>query len=182
MAERKPTWDADRDLVARVATGDVAAMQSLYTLHAEAARRFVRGRINDAQAAEDVVHDTMLAVWRGAGGFEGRASVRSWILTLARNKAVDHVRRHAKVTLAEPDETIPDDSPDPASVIAASQDADRLRACLHGLPERMRAAVHLAFFEDLTCAEIARIEDVPEGTIKTRIHHAKKKLMACLAG
>lgn len=173
--------DRDAALLARVAQGDMTAMRALYMDHAEAVQRFVRSRIRDEHEAADIVHDTMLAVWRGAAGYEGRASVRSWILSLARNKTVDRIRRSARAPVAEPDETVPDDAPDAATVIEAAQQAARLRACVDKLGERQRAAVHLAFFEELPYAEIARVEDVPEGTVKTRIHHAKKLLMRCLS-
>ncbi len=159
----------------------MAAMKTLYEAHADAVARFVRPRVRDAAEADDIVHDTMLSVWRGAAGFQGRSSVRSWILTLARNKTVDHIRKQARVTLAEADETQPDDAPDPETVIGAAQDAARVRACLDKLPERQRAAIHLAFYEEMTCAEVAAVEDVPEGTIKSRIFHAKQALMRCLS-
>ena len=171
----------DRLLLDRVAAGDMAAMKALYTGHATAVQRFVATRLHDRFEVQDVVHDTMLDVWRSAHGFQGRSSVRSWILTLARNKVVDHIRRQSRVSLAEPDDTLPSDEPDALSVIAAAEDVSRVRACVHALSPQHRAAVELAFFRELTYGEIAQIEDVPEGTIKTRIFHAKKLLMNCLS-
>lgn len=168
-------------LLERVAAGDMTAMKTLYMAHADAVRRFVLSRVRDEAEAADIVHDTMLKVWRGAAGFEGRSSVLSWILTLARNAAVDHVRKQGRVTLSEADETIPDGDPDPETVLGAVQDAARLRACVEDLPDRQRAAIHLAFYREMTCAEAARIERVAEGTIKSRIHHAKQLLMRCLS-
>ncbi|MEM1299515.1 MAG: sigma-70 family RNA polymerase sigma factor [Pseudomonadota bacterium] len=155
-------------------------MRELYLAHADAVRRFVRSRVRDDFEAADIVHDTMLAVWRNASGFQQRASVRTWILSIARNKTLDHIRKQSRVKLAEPDETIPDDDPSAETVIGAAQDAARVRACVDELSEAHRAAVHLAFFEDMTCAEIAEVEQVPAGTIKTRIYHAKKLIMRCL--
>lgn len=170
----------DAWLLAQVAQGDKAAMHALYTAHADAVLRFVRTRLRDETEAHDVVHETMLAVWRAAAGFQGRAQVRTWILSLARNKTVDHLRKQGRLELAEPDTTLADDSPNAETVIAASQDARAVRACVEGLSTPQRAAVQLAFFEDRTYAEIAQIEEVPEGTIKTRIYHAKQALMRCL--
>ncbi|KIT15065.1 RNA polymerase sigma factor [Jannaschia aquimarina] len=171
----------DAALLSRVADGDTAAMKALYMAHADAVGRFVRARVRDDAEAADIVHDTMMSVWRGAAGFEGRSSVLSWILTLARNRTVDHIRKQARVTLGEPDDTIPDGDPDPEQVLGAAQDAERLRICVEKLPERQRAAIHLAFFQEMTCAEIAEVEDVPEGTVKSRIYHAKQLLMRCLS-
>ncbi len=177
----RPDHIEDAALLKRVADGDMAAMKALYMAHADAVTRFVRARVRDEAEAADIVHDTMLSIWRGAKGFEGRSSVLSWILTVARNRTVDHIRKHARVTLGAPDEEIPDDKPNPEAVLAASQEADRLRACVEKLPERQRAVIHLAFYQDMTCAEIADIETVPEGTVKSRIYHAKQLLMRCLS-
>ncbi|QBF32635.1 RNA polymerase sigma factor [Thalassococcus sp. S3] len=171
----------DAALLTRVADGDMTAMKALYMAHADAVGRFVRSRVHDEGEVADIVHDTMLKVWRAASGFQGRASVRSWILTLARNCAVDHIRKQSRISLGDADQTLPDDAPDPEAVVNATQEATRLRTCIEGLPERQRSVVHLAFYEDLTFAEISRIESIPEGTVKSRIHHAKKLLMRCLS-
>ncbi|WP_172332735.1 RNA polymerase sigma factor [Mangrovicoccus sp. HB161399] len=171
----------DRQLLERIAAGDMAAMRLIYTRHADAARRFVMSRLRDPSEAADIVHNTMIDVWRNAGQFQGRASARSWILTIARNKTVDHIRRQARTDLAPPDDSVADEGPDPETVIAASQDAARVRDCVAKLGDRHRAAIHLAYFEEMTCAEIARVENVAEGTVKTRLFHAKKLLMRCLS-
>lgn len=172
----------DALLLTRIAGGDVTAMRALYLAHAEAVQRFVHTRVRDEFEVADVTHETMLSVWRAASSFERRSTVRSWILSLARNKATDFLRKQTRVTLAEPDETVPDDEPDVETVIAASEDAKRVRACVDKLPERQRSIVHLAFFEDLSYSEISDVEAVPEGTVKTRIFHAKKLLLRCLSG
>lgn len=171
----------DADLLLRVAGGDMAAMRALYLEHAEPVRRFVRSRLRDETEAADIAHETMLSVWRGAEGFQGRSSVRSWIFSLARNKVVDHLRKQARVSLGEPDETTPGDEPDADEVIAAAQDARRVRECVGKLSAHHRAVVHLAFFEELSYPEVAAIEGIPEGTVKTRVFHAKKLLMRCLS-
>lgn len=175
--------ESDREdvrLLASVAGGDVASMKTLYQRHAEAVHRFVQTRLRDHFEVADIVHNTMLDVWRSAGRFQGRSSVRSWILSIARNKTVDLIRKQSRTELAEPDENIPDDTPDPEAVLAAAQDATRVRDCVEKLPAQQKSAVHLAFFEEMTYGEIAEIANVPEGTIKTRIYHAKKLLMRCL--
>jgi len=172
--------DADTKLIAQIAQGDMDAMRQIYDAYSDTVHRFLRTRLQDDFEVFDIVHETMLGVWKGAAKFEGSASVQSWILTIARYKAVDFVRKQARVSLAEPDENLPDDEPNAEAVIAASQDAARLRACLEGLSGPQRAVVHLAYYDDMTCAQIATVEGIPEGTVKTRIHHAKKLLMRCL--
>ena len=165
----------------RVAAGDMAAMREIYLAHADAVHRFVRTRLRDEVEAADIVHETMLAVWRGAAGFQRRSTVRSWVLSLARNKVIDHLRKQSRVVLEEPDDTVPDDGLNAEAVLAAAQDAQRLRDCVDQLPDRQRTVVHLAFYEDLNYVEIAAIENSPEGTVKTRIFHAKKLLLRCLS-
>lgn len=179
--QRNLNDEADAQLVIRVAQGDMIAMREIYDTYADVVHRFLQTRLRDEFEIFDIVHETMLSVWRGASKFEGRSSVRSWIITLARNKAVDYVRKQSRLSLAEPDVEIPDDEPDAEAIIAASQDAARLRACLDGLSESQRIVVHLAYFDDLTCRQISEVEAIPEGTVKTRIYHAKKLLMRCLS-
>lgn len=159
----------------------MTAMKALYEAHCDALVRFVRPRVRDSAEADDIVHDTMLNVWRGAAGFQGRSSVRSWMLTLAHNKVVDHIRKQARVVLQEADETQVAETPDPEAVIGAAQDAARVRACLDELPERQRAVIHLIYYEEMSCAEAATVENVPSGTVKSRIYHAKQILMRCLS-
>lgn len=178
-ASTAPDWD--RILITKVADGDKAAMRKLYETHAAAVWRFVSVRSRDQFEVADVVQETMLCVWRDAASYKGQGSVRSWILTLARNKAVDHVRKQANTDVCEPDERIATDEPHADDVIAAIEDAHRLNACVEKLPPQQRAVIHLAFFEDLSYAEISAIEGIPEGTVKTRVFHAKKSLMRHLA-
>ncbi|MEM8552282.1 MAG: sigma-70 family RNA polymerase sigma factor [Pseudomonadota bacterium] len=175
------TEDRDRVLIRDVAEGDKTAMRAVYEAHAAAVHRFVSVRLRDQFEAADIVHETMLCVWRDAARFKGHGSVRSWILALARHKVIDHLRKHSRTEICEPDERVPADDPHADDVIAAAQDARRVRACVAKLPAAQRAVVHLAFFEDLSYAEISAIEGIPEGTVKTRIFHAKKCLLRNLS-
>lgn len=172
---------ADKELLSQVAGGDMVAMKAVYEGHADAVQRFILTRLRDHFEVADIVHNTMLEVWRSAERFEGRSSARSWILSIARNKTVDHIRKQSRVDLGNDDTEVPDDSPTAEAVLSATQDAQRVRACVDELPDHHRSAVHLAFFEDMTYGDIAKVQDAPEGTIKTRIYHAKKLLMRCLS-
>ncbi|WP_181164521.1 RNA polymerase sigma factor [Amaricoccus solimangrovi] len=173
--------DSDEALIARVAQGDRAAMKRLYDRVSDPLFRFLRARLRDPFEAADVSQETFLEVWRGAARFEGRSSARTWILGIARNRAIDRMRRSGREIPAEPDETIADEAPDPEAVAEAASDAARVRACLDGLSDAHRAAVELAFFQGLAYREIAEVEGIPEGTVKTRILHAKQLLKRCLA-
>jgi RNA polymerase sigma-70 factor, ECF subfamily len=170
----------DAELLERVGTGDRVAMRSLYERHSDALYRFIRARTGDPFEAADVMQEAFLEVWRSAARFQGRSSVKTWIYGIGRNKAADRARRSRRVVVQEPDPELPDDAPDPAAVIEAASDAARLRECIGGLGPNHRSAIQLAFYDDLSYPEIAVVEGVPLGTVKTRIHHAKQLLMRCL--
>ena len=179
--EKDADRDADTDLLARIATSEKAAMRMLYERHFPGLSAFVRNRLNDPVEAADLVHDTFMEVWSRAGKFRGQSSVRAWIFAIARNKTVDRVRKLSRLSLTAPDETIADEAPQAETVISNAQDATRVRACLETLSPAQRAAIMLAFYEDMAYREIAEIEGVSEGTVKTRIFHAKKLLLHCLS-
>lgn len=167
-------------LVQGVARGDKAAMHRLYERHHDALYAFIRMRCDDDATASDVVHDTMLAVWRSAGRFGGRSAVRTWIFAIGRNKLVDRLRRSSQLSYTDDVPEAIDDAPPPETVIAASQDARRLALCLDKLKRVQRAAIRLAFYDELPYDQIAEVEGVPVGTVKTRIFHAKQALLHCL--
>ena len=170
----------DRALLKRIASGDKGAMKRLYERHHAGLVAFVESRLRDSMEAFDVVQDTFLEVWRSAGRHEGRSSVKTWIFSIARNKTIDRFRKAGREVPLEEDFDPPDIAPNAEAVIEAASDADQVRACIEKLSAAHGRAVKLAFYEDLGYAEIAELEQVPEGTIKTRIHHAKKLLMQCL--
>ncbi|MGF1543326.1 MAG: RNA polymerase sigma factor [Parvularculaceae bacterium] len=169
-----------RAFLAQAGRGDKGAMKAIYEAFADPIARFARSRGADPVEAADVAHETLLEAWRVAARFEGRSSVKSWMFGIARNKTVDRLRKAARERVAEPDENAPDDAPDAEQVMAALQEGARLRRCIADLSPPHRTAIQLAFYEELSYAEIAEIEDCPVGTVKTRIHHAKKLLMRCL--
>ncbi|MEM7507104.1 MAG: sigma-70 family RNA polymerase sigma factor [Pseudomonadota bacterium] len=175
------TEDTDQSLLRRVAEGSEEAMRALYDRHQAGMYRFVRSRLNDPFEAADAVHDAMLDVWRKAGRYKPRASVKSWMFTIARNKAIDQLRKTKRTVTADPDETVPDDALNPEQALAASQDATLVRWCLQGLSAAHRTVLQLAFFQELSYPEIAEVEDLPLGTVKTRVHHAKRLMIRCLS-
>jgi RNA polymerase sigma-70 factor, ECF subfamily len=170
----------DRALLSQVASGDKGAMKRLYERHHASLLVFVESRLRDPAEAFDVVQDTFLDVWRSAARYEDRSSVKTWIFSIARNKTIDRFRRKGREVPLEEDFDPPDLSPNPQAVAEAASDAAEVRACIGKLSPAHARVVRLAFYEDLGYAEIAEIEQVPEGTIKTRIFHAKKLLMQCL--
>ncbi|MBB96034.1 MAG: RNA polymerase [Rhodobacteraceae bacterium] len=171
----------DTELLALIGQGDRRAMKAFYERHQAGLYRFIKLKLGDAFEAADVMQEAFLEVWKAAGRFKGQSSVKTWLYGIARNKAVDRVRKAQRTTLRDnPDETLADDSPSAQAVMEASADAERLRDCMGKLPAVQLSAIRLAFFDDMSYPQAAEVEGVPVGTIKTRIHHAKKLLMHCL--
>lgn len=170
----------DTELLRRIGSGDRAAMQAFYVAYQRNVTAFARSKGMDAAAAADVVQDTMLDVWRTADRFRGDASPKSWLLSIARNKIVDRIRKSGRVHYIDEVPEAIDEAPNPEAVTISTSEAGRVRACLEGLKDGHRTVMRLAFYEDLTYDEIAEIEGVPSGTIKTRVFHAKKLLLRCL--
>ena len=171
---------ADKKLLADIAKGDRTALKGIYDRYADGVRIFAQGWLSDPFEAADIMHETMMEVWRSADRFAGRSSVKTWIFSIARNKSIDRNRKAGRGVNQEPDTTIADETPDPEATTAAFQDAQRVRACIDTLSPSHQSAIHLAFFQEMSYPEIAALENVPVGTVKTRIMHAKKLLMRCL--
>ena len=171
----------DVELIRRIGQGDRTAMKAFYERHQAGLFHFIRGRLGDAFEAADVMQEAFLEVWKAAERFRGQSSAKTWLYGIARNKAVDRVRKSARVTLRDsPDDTVADDGPSAQAVLEAASDAARVRHCLDKLPKVQLSAIRLTFFDDMSYPEAAEVEGVPVGTIKTRIFHAKKLLMRCL--
>lgn len=170
----------DQDLLKQIAGGDKAAMKVLFERYQMPLYAFLRSRGADKQGADDAVQDAMLDVWRTAGRYSGKASVKTWLFTIGRNKMIDRMRKNEKLNFVDEVPDVVDDKPDAEAILIASKDAERVRSCLSKLKPDHLNVLRLAYFEDLNYAEISAIENIPEGTVKTRVYHAKQLLMRCL--
>ncbi|CAN5357890.1 sigma-70 family RNA polymerase sigma factor [soil metagenome] len=168
-----------------MATGaeDRTAFRAVYQLTSAKLFGIVLRICGDRQAAEDVLHEIYLTVWKRAGGYEpGRASPISWLATIARNRAIDWrraqgIRRHSAIEDA-PD--IADDALPADEVIAGDQASRALHLCLDALEDRQRAAIRTAFFDGVTYAELAEQQAVPLGTMKSWVRRGLLRLKECL--
>lgn len=174
--------DEPSHLLERIAQGDQDAFADFYRLFELPVYRFVLSKLNRPADASDVVHDVFMEVWRSAGRFEGRSKVRTWVFGIAYRKAIDVLRKAGRVAGSDELPEQVDEGADAEACIAAAQEADHVRYCLDQLKADQREAVALAFYEDMPYAEIAEIAGVPEGTIKSRVYHAKQALLRCLSG
>lgn len=165
----------DRELLSRVAEGDEAAFRRLYERYATRVFRYALTILRDRHLAEEVVQESMVAVWNGARTFRGTSQVSTWIFGIARNQAHALLRREARGART-PNEPLV--LPDPAGEVERE---DRVRLAVDRLPPEQREVVFLAFYEGLSYREIAQMLGVPEGTVKSRMYYAKRNLAEVLA-
>ncbi len=178
-AQLKNDSDNERDLalVRKIALGDEQALEQLYRIFEPRVYAFALSRLNNLHLSGDILNEVMWAVWRGAKGFEGRATVRTWVLGIAYHKILDHLRNRGKHNAEDLDPEAPEASDqDVMATLNRFQEAEHLRQALNNLTYEHRQVLHLAFFEDLSGREISEIIGCPEATVRTRIHYAKKAL------
>jgi RNA polymerase sigma-70 factor (ECF subfamily) len=169
--------DSDNDLISRIRVGDQIALQALYARHNVKVFRFALRLLRSEPAAEDVVSEVFTDVWRNAGSFEGRSEASTWLLAMARNKAYSILRRKREDELDEDAAAeIEDEADNPETILQKKTKGDLLRACLSRLSPDHREVIDLVYYHDKTIEEVAAIVGAPEGTVKTRIFHARKKL------
>ena len=172
---------SDEVLIGRIAHGDRLAMQVLYARHHVRVYRFVLRLVRNEATAEDLISDVFLDVWRQAAKFEGRSAVSTWMLSIARFKALSVLRRRPEEELDEETaDTIADQADDPEVVLAKKDKGAVLRQCLTKLSAEHREIVDLVYYHEKSVEEVAGIVGIPEATVKTRMFYARKKLSELL--
>ena len=174
--------DPHAQLLTKIGAGDRQALAQLYRALEKPVFRFILSRLNDPFESADILHDVFIEVWHSASRFEGRSKVQTWIFGIAYRKVIDQHRRRGRVHVTDDIPDSIDDSADAEACMVAGQEADHVRHCLGTLGEDHRSTITLAFYQDMAYAEIAEVTGVPEGTVKTRVFHAKKLLLHCLQG
>lgn len=175
--------DEDRALLTRIAGGDEQAMEIFYRQYAGQVTQFAARTLDNPADAAEVCNTVMLEVWRKCGSFMGNSSVRTWLFSITHFKAVDAVRRRARLYGTEELEESQAVSCEYAVEDAhgSAQHAERVKYCLGKLQGGFRQVVYLTFYEGMAYPEIAAVLDIPTGTVKTRMMHAKRTLAACLS-
>jgi RNA polymerase sigma-70 factor (ECF subfamily) len=172
--------DGEADLLAAVAMGRQSAFERLYGLYEVRVYQYVNTLVYDAALAEEIVGDTMLAVWRGAGTYTGTSRVSTWIFGIARHKALDAIRRTSRHRQREveldgaADMPNPHDRPD-EGVLRDELTAVTQRA-LALLSREHQEILRLVFHEELPYEEISSLLRIPVNTVKTRVYYAKQRL------
>lgn len=171
----------DEVLIARIARKDQAAMEALYLRHNVRVFRFLVRLVRNPDLAEDLAGDVFLDVWRQAGQFEARSSVSTWLLSIARFKALSSFRRKSPETSdPETTEEIEDEADTPEISLQKVSKAQALRLCVERLSREHREVVDLVYYHEKKVDEVAAILGIPEATVKTRMFYARKRLSEIL--
>ena len=173
---------SDEVLVGRIANGDRDAMRLRFIRHNLCVFRFLLRIVGNDATAEDLLSDVFLDVWRNAGRFEARSQVKTWLLGIARLKALSALKRRSFDVLDDGvAESIEDPADDPELVLRTAERGALLQACLKQLSSAHRQVVDLVYYHEQSIDEVARIIGVPRNTVKTRIFYARKRIAELLA-
>jgi RNA polymerase sigma-70 factor (ECF subfamily) len=168
---------SDRALVGKVAAGDRAAVRLLFMRHHAKVYRFVARQTGSESMADDIANEVFLELWRQAPKFEGRSEVSTWLLGIARFKALSVLRKRRENPLDEDTAALVADEADTPEVTAMKEDkAAALRRCVNALSNEHRPVVDLAYYHGKSISEVAVILSIPEATVKTRMFYARRKL------
>lgn len=185
VASTSRTTADDQVAVERMARGDQSGLAELYDRHARLVYSLALRILRDQGDAEDVVQEVFSQMWRQASRFDiARGNLASWMVTLARTRAIDALRRRKSRPhlAADPEPPEPADNAPGADVQIMWQGrVQEVRRALESLPLLQRMAIELAFFDGLTHSEIAEQLEVPLGTVKTRVRQGLLRLRDCLA-
>jgi RNA polymerase sigma-70 factor (ECF subfamily) len=173
---------ADETLIRQIADGDKSAVRTLFERHHVKVYRFVLRIVRDAALAEDTVSETFIDAWQHAGRYEGRASVSTWLLGIARHRALDAVRRRPTEPLdCEAAQNVADPARDPEAELGCKDRGAALRRALAALSREHAEIIDLVYYQEKSIREIGEILAIPENTVKTRMFYARKRLAALAA-
>jgi RNA polymerase sigma-70 factor (ECF subfamily) len=174
-------------LLNQIAVGNDKAIETLYRHYHRPLFAFVRHLINVDEAADDIVHDTFLAVHKNPLGFNGSCKFFTWLCSIAKNKTLDHQRktmRRLQLPVEEWNDELADTTADTSwDVLGHFENielGDIMQGCIDKLPSPQREATYWVYYQDLRLEEVAKYQDSPVNTIKTRLLHARLKLRDCL--
>src|SRR5919198_1682716 len=168
---------ADEELIELIADGDKRAMQVLYARHNVRVYRFILRLTSNQSLAEDLVSEVFLDVWRQAEAFESKSQVSTWLLAIARYKALSALRRRTDEPLDdEMAASIEDTTDDPETVVHKKDRSTIVQKCLRQLSPAHREVIDLVYYHEKSVDEVAQIVGVPAATVKTRMFYARSKM------
>lgn len=173
---------SDEVLIRRIANGDQLAMRTLFARHRLAIYRWLLRLVGDETLADDLLSDVFLDVWRKAASFERRSSVSTWLLAIARHKALSARRRRTDVELnAELASTVADPADNPELVLQKKNREELLRHSLTRLSPEHGEVIDLTYYHGKSIKEVAEIIGINEATVKSRTFYARKRLAQLVA-
>ncbi|WP_445181321.1 RNA polymerase sigma factor [Pseudomonas sp. McL0111] len=181
-----PAASSDESLLARYREGDGVAFEILYARHRQGLYRFLLGLSGKPELAEEVYQETWLSLIRSSSQPQGRATFRTWLFQIARNRLIDHWRKHGvhqplHDSYDEQVHAVSDEESDPEQLLNLSRDSQRLENALQILPADQREVFLLRAHGDLDLAQIASLTETPLETVKSRLRYAQQKLRRLLA-
>jgi RNA polymerase sigma-70 factor, ECF subfamily len=171
---------SDNTLLARIATGDQLAMRALYARHRVPLYRWLLRLVRDETVAEDLLSEVFFEVWRRAGSFAGRSSVSTWLLAMARYKAISAWRRRQGTE--ELNDSIADPGDGPEAALQKKSRDDLLRRSLVRLSPEHAEVIDLVYYHGKSVKQVAEIVGAGTATVKTRMFYARRKLAEMVAG
>jgi RNA polymerase sigma-70 factor, ECF subfamily len=173
---------SDENLIKAIAKGSQAAMRTLYGRHHIRVYRFIVRLVSDTGCAEDLISEVFLSVSRQASTFENRSRVSTWILSIARFKALTALGRHRDGQLDEAaSEMIADSAETPEQTVLHTDRDAQLRSCIAQMSREHREVIDLVYYHEKSVEEIAEIIQLPKNTVKTRTFYARKRLARLLS-
>lgn len=173
---------SDETLIGLIARGDKDAMRLLFARHNVRVFRFLRRMVDNEATAEDLLNEVFIEIWRNAGRFDARSQVSTWILGIARYKALSSLRQRSFEALDEDTyDLVEDPADDPEIAVQKAERSAQLRDCLKQLSAAHREVLDLIYYHEQSIEDVARIIGVPLGTVKTRAFHARKQIAELMA-
>lgn len=167
----------DTELLSQIAAGEQSAVRTLFARHHLRIFRFIMRKTGNEATAEELTNEVFLEIWRHAGKFEGRSAASTWMLSIAHNRTVSLLRRRSEAQLDEGvAEQIADGADTPETSASKRGKGEQIRACMDQLTPDHREIIDLVYYHEKSITEVSEVLDIPEGTVKTRMFHARKKL------
>jgi RNA polymerase sigma-70 factor (ECF subfamily) len=171
---------ADVQLLQKIAAGDRLALRKFYFLYHRRLQRFLTTVSSDTLMMEEIINDTLLAVWRGAASYRGDSRVSTWVFGVAYRRALKALQCAANRHAGQLTSAVEDDSAGIDAVATNVERSNWIDTALGQLSVEHRMVVELTYYAGLSCEEVSAIIDCPVGTVKTRLHHARIRLRRAL--
>lgn len=172
------------ELLQRIGRRDEAAFRELYKAFSRKVYAYALNQVKDPAKAEEIVADTLYDIWKAPLNFRGESQFSTWVIGIARNKCLLAFRNQKPDSnhddIDELSEALVSDDASSFDMLAEKQRRDGVQHCIGKLPEEQRECMHLVFYEGYALGEIAEMQGCPEGTVKTRLFHARQRLRNCL--